>query len=105
MTLGTHSGTLLFVRKVFDWDNEKNKKLIKERKISFEAIVSLIESENIIAIVKGKGKFTHQNQFIVEMNRYIYIVPFVEDGEKIFLKTIIPSRKLTKKFLAGGEVK
>ncbi len=91
------------MKKVFDWDNEKNKKLIKDRKISFEAIVSLIESGNIISTSSGKGKYAHQKQFIVEMNRYIYIVPFVEDDQKVFLKTIIPSRKLTKKFLSGGK--
>ena len=91
------------MQKVFDWDNEKNKKLIKERKMSFEAIVSLIESGNIIATVTGKGRYAHQKQFVVEMNKYIYVVPFVEDDQKIFLKTIIPSRKLTKKFLSGGE--
>ncbi len=91
------------MKKVFDWDNEKSKKLIRERKISFEAIVSLIESGNVISTVTGKGKYVHQKQFIVEMNRYIYIVPFVEDDQKVFLKTIIPSRKLTKKFLSGGE--
>ena len=91
------------MKKVFDWDNEKNKKLISERNISFEAIVSLIESGNIIATVTGKGKHAHQKQFIVEMNRYVYVVPFVEDAQKVFLKTIIPSRKLTRKFLSGGE--
>lgn len=91
------------MKKVFDWDNEKNKKLIRERKISFEAIVSLIESGNIIATVTGKGRYAHQKQIIVEMNRYIYVVPFVEDDQKVFLKTIIPSRKLTKKFLSGGK--
>ncbi len=91
------------MKKAFDWDNEKNKKLIKEREISFEAIVSLIESGNIISIVTGKGKHAHQRQFIVEMNRYIYVVPFVEDDQKVFLKTIIPSRKLTKKFLSGDK--
>ena len=88
--------------KVFDWDNAKNQKLLKERNISFEAIVSLIESGSILATVAGKDKYKHQKQFILEMNRYIYIVPFVEDDQKIFLKTIIPSRKLTKKFLLGG---
>ena len=91
------------MKKVFDWDNKKNQKLIRDRKISFEAIVSLIESGNIVSIVTGKGKYSHQKQFIVEMNGYIYVVPFVEDEDKIFLKTIIPSRKLTKKFLFGGE--
>jgi len=89
--------------KVYDWDNVKNRKLVKERKISFEAIVSLIESGSIIAIVAGKGKYAHQKQFIIESNRYIYVVPFVEDDQKVFLKTIIPSRKLTKKFLFEGK--
>lgn len=90
------------MEKVFDWDNEKNKKLIHERGISFEAIVSLIEGGHVLAITAGKGRFAHQKQFIVEMNKYIYIVPFIEDEKKFFLKTIIPSRKLTKKFLSGG---
>ena len=90
------------MKKVFDWNNAKNKKLIKERHISFEAVVSLIESGNIIALVTGKGKYAHKKQFIVELNRYIYVIPFVEDEKKIFLKTIIPSRRLTKKFLSGG---
>lgn len=75
---------------------------MRERGLSFEAIVSLIESGNVIAITAGNGKYAHQKQFIVEMNRYIYIIPFVEDDQKVFLKTIIPSRKLTKKFLSGG---
>ena len=91
------------MKKVYDWDDVKNRKLMRERGISFEAVVSLIEGENVIAIVTGKGKYAHQRQFIVEMNRYVYVVPFVEDDEKIFLKTIIPSRKLTKKFLPGGD--
>lgn len=91
------------MKKTFDWDHDKNKRLMKERKISFEAIVSLIESGNVIGTVTGTGKYAHQKQFIVEMNRYIYVVPFVEDDQKVFLKTIIPSRRLTRKFLSGGK--
>jgi hypothetical protein len=37
----------------------------------------------------------------LEINDYVYYVPFIEDNEKIFLKTIIPSRKYTKKYLGG----
>ena len=92
------------MEKAFDWDHQKNQKLTRDRSISFEAIVSLIESGNLISIVSGKGKYVHQKQFIIELNKYVYVVPFVEDEHKIFLKTIIPSRKLTKKFLSrGGE--
>ena len=37
--------------------------------------------------------------FVIVWNEYVYIVPFVEDEEKYFLKTIIPSRKATKEYL------
>lgn len=90
------------VNKAFQWDKEKNQKLIKGRRISFEAIVSHIEEGHVIAVAEGKGKFQHQKQYIVAVNNYIYIVPCVEDGEKIFLKTIIPSRKMTKRYLLKG---
>ena len=91
------------MEKVFEWNQEKNQKLIKERGISFEAVVSSIETESLVGIARGNGKFKDQKRFIVEVRGYIYIVPFVEDLDKIFLKTIIPSRKLTKKYLAGGD--
>ncbi len=86
----------------FEWDKEKNQKLKAERKISFEQVVSLIENENVIAIAHGRGRYAHQKQFIVELNGYAYVVPFVESVEFVFLKTIIPSRKLTKKYLLKG---
>ncbi|MBI1871694.1 MAG: BrnT family toxin [Chlamydiae bacterium] len=88
---------------LFKWDPEKNLKLIKERGISFEAIVSHIEQGDVIATVQGKGKYSHQKQFVVSVNQYIYIVPFVEEKGALFLKTIFPSRKLTKQYLFGGD--
>ena len=87
----------------FDWNQDKNRKLIKERGVSFEAIVANVEEGNLIAVIPGRGKFKHQKQLIVLVNQYIYVVPCVEDENKIFLKTIIPSRKMTKWFLLGGE--
>lgn len=93
------------MKKSYEWSGDKNKKLRRERGISFETIVSHIEEGDIIAIVSGKGKFKHQRQFIVEVDKYIYIVPYVEDEERIFLKTIIPSRKLTKQYLSRGGIR
>ncbi len=84
---------------MFEWSQEKNRKLIKERGISFEAIVFHIEGGDVLAIVPGKGGFAHQRQFIIAVNGYVYIVPFVEEEDRVFLKTIIPSRKMTKRFL------
>lgn len=87
---------------IFKWDGDKNRKLIGERGISFEVIVSYIENGSLVAIVPGKGKYKHQKQFVIEINKYVYIVPFVEEKGYVFLKTIIPSRKLTKYYLYGG---
>jgi len=89
--------------KYFEWNEEKNEKLKKERNISFEIIVSQIELGYIIDIVEqpNKAKYKNQSIYVVEYERYAYLVPFVEDENKVFLKTIIPSRKATKKYLEG----
>lgn len=86
---------------VFEWSNEKNQKLFRERGLSFEAVVSQIEEGNVLATIAGQGKYAHQRQYVVKIDNYAYVVPFVEEGEKIFLKTIIPSRKLTRRYLLG----
>ncbi|MEK6900881.1 MAG: BrnT family toxin [Nanoarchaeota archaeon] len=91
------------VRKIFAWDEEKNRKLSKERGVSFQAVVSSIGEGMIIATVARRGKFSHQKQYLVVINDYVYIVPFVEEEQRIFLKTIIPSRKMTKRYLFGGD--
>ena len=88
--------------KYFDWDEDKNEWLKRERNISFEIIISLIAMDNLLDIVEhpNKEKYKDQKIFIVEYDNYAYLVPFVEDNEKIFLKTIIPSRKATQKYLS-----
>ena len=93
------------MEKSFVWDDEKNKKLIKERGISFEAVVSYIEEGDILAIAPGKGRFSHQKQFLIAINNYVYVVPYVEEEDRVFLKTIIPSRKMTKRYLSGGDLR
>ncbi|HBB44317.1 MAG: hypothetical protein UW27_C0010G0035 [Parcubacteria group bacterium GW2011_GWA1_44_13] len=85
--------------KYFDWNPEKNRKLIKERGISFEICLVYIEQGKILDIIENKNPYEHQFVYVIEIDEYIYYVPFVEDEEKIFLKTIIPSRKATKKYL------
>ena len=91
------------MEEIFEWDKEKNKKLIKERDISFEAIIAHIEAGDLLATIPGRGKYLHQKQFIVMVDNYVYIVPFVENNERVFLKTIIPSRQMTKRYLLGGD--
>jgi len=87
--------------KYFDWDNKKNDKLKAERDICFEEMLIAIEGGEILDIIKHKNnkKYPNQKIFIIKLNNYVYLVPFVEDDQKIFLKTIIPSRQATKKYL------
>ena len=87
----------------FHWDIDKNEKLIKERHISFEEVVLCIEEGHVIDIIQNPNvqKYGHQMMFVVDVNHYVYLVPFVAEGEKVFLKTVIPSRKATRKYLGG----
>ncbi len=87
--------------KHFDWSGEKNILLKIQREITFEQVQVAIESGGLLKVIKhpNKVKYPNQQMFIVNIRDYIYLVPFVEDEEKVFLKTIIPSRKATKKYL------
>jgi len=87
--------------KYFDWNEEKNETLKKTRNISFEVIVIQIEMGSLLDILEHPNiqKYKNQKIFVVEYENYVYLVPFIEEEEKIFLKTIIPSRKATKQYL------
>jgi len=87
--------------KYFDWNEEKNETLKARRNISFEIIVIQIGMGKILDILEHPNKEKYQNQrmFVIEYENYAYLVPYVEEEDRIFLKTIIPSRKATKKYL------
>ncbi len=87
--------------KFFNWSEEKNKELIKTRGISFEEVVFHISAGDILDILihPNTNKYPNQKIFVLNIQAYIYYVPFVEYRDEIFLKTIIPSRKLTKQYL------
>ena len=85
----------------FVWNSEKNSQLIRERGISFERAIFHIERDEILDVVKhpNPSKYPNQRMFILDIGNYAYLVPFVETETEIFLKTIIPSRKVTRKYL------
>jgi len=85
--------------KHLDWDEAKNRKLMAERGVSFEQCAVRIESGQVLVVRKNKSPYEHQQVYVIEIDAYVYLIPSVEDEEKIFLKTIIPSRKATKEFL------
>ena len=87
----------------FKWNTEKNEILAKKRGITFEELVQNIES--VAKVIEtdhpNTKKYPNQRIIIVEISNYAYLVPYVKDGDSLFLKTIIPSRKATKKYLGG----
>jgi len=87
--------------KHFSWSSEKNLELIKTRSISFERVVLHIEKHGYLDLIRHPNKSTYPNQkiFIIDIDNYAYLVPFVETSTEYFLKTIIPSRKATKKYI------
>jgi hypothetical protein len=76
-----------------------------ERQVSFEDVVFYIEQGFLLDVLEhpNQEKYKGQKIFVVQMDDYVYLVPFVEDDREVFLKTIIPSRKATKKYLKGSE--
>jgi uncharacterized DUF497 family protein len=89
--------------KYFDWNDEKNMLLKKERGISFEQVELAIASGDLLDRLRhpNPNKYPNQKVFLVKIDDYVYSVPYVEDDKSIFLKTIIPNSKATKKYIGG----
>ncbi|MFW5450793.1 MAG: BrnT family toxin [Methylophagaceae bacterium] len=87
--------------KEINWNPDKNSQLLKERNISFEDIVLCLQSNGLLDDLSHPniGKYRHQRIFVINIDDYAYLVPYVESPDEIFLKTIIPSRKATKHYL------
>ena len=85
----------------YNWNKEKNLFLKESRGISFEQIVIYIEQDSLIDIIEHPNGDRYKNQkiLIINIDNYIYTVPFVQNKNERFLKTVIPSRKFTKKYL------
>ena len=88
----------------FRWNPEKNAELKRDRRVSFENVVLAMDSGGLLDVVEHPNRRRYPNQavFVVVVAGYVHLVPFIEEPEYIFLKTIIPSRKATKKYLRGG---
>ena len=87
--------------KLINWNREKNKWLKEKRGICFEDILFYIDNDLIIEDIDhpNKEKYSNQRIMVFNIDDYIYLVPYVETENEIFLKTIIPSRKATKNYL------
>ena len=100
--------TLLYISpvSVFDWNDEKNELLYRERGVTFEDVIFHLTHDGLLDTIEHPNMklYPGQRLFIVNVDGYACIVPFVEEDDVIFLKTIIPSRKMTKRYL-GGDTK
>lgn len=87
--------------KPFRWNHGKNEVLKKDRGISFEEIVLAIEADGLLDELHHPNPEKYPNQFIlvVALDGYVYLVPYVEETDYFFLKTVIPSRKATREYL------
>ena len=86
--------------KTYAWNSDKNDFLKQDRGISFEDVVLNIYLGNELDIYDhpNQERYPGQKISVVLVEVYAYLVPFVENNEEIFLKTIIPSRKATKHY-------
>jgi len=87
----------------YKWNHEKNEKLKADRGIGFEQVILHIERGDLIDVIEhpNQSKYPNQQMLVVKIKDYAYLVPFIEDEESRFLKTIIPSRKATREYLGG----
>lgn len=88
--------------KPVNWSTEKNIRLKAERGVSFEEVLSALSHGGLLDVLDHPNtqQYSNQRMFVVRIRSYAYLVPFVETTSEVFLKTIIPSRKATRKYLA-----
>lgn len=90
----------------YDFSTEKNHELKEKRSISFEEIIAAIQEGRLLSVINhpNKEKYPNQQMYIIDIDGYIYAVPFVKkEKNTVFLKTVFKSRKLTKQYLAEKE--
>ena len=90
--------------KPFRWNPNKNETLKVERDISFEMIALAIEADGLLDVLSHPNaeKYPNQSVFVVAFDGYVYLVPYVEEPDHYFLKTVIPSRKATRNYLRSS---
>ena len=85
----------------FDWDDEKNEMLERVRGVCFEDVLVCIQNGGVIDVIRHPNRDRYPSQSIIVLNveGYVWLVPYVKTRGVRFLKTIIPSRKATREYL------
>ena len=86
---------------VFDWNDEKNELLERLRGISFEEVLVYIQNRGVLDVIRhpNRHRYPGQNIMVLDIDDYVWLVPYIKTGGVRFLKTIIPSRKATREYL------
>lgn len=95
------------MHKKLNWSGEKNIILKQTRNVCFELIAEKLINGDILDDIfhPNQSKYLNQKIFVIEIDEYVYLVPYIENENEIFLKTIYPSRKFTKIYLGGKNEK
>ena len=89
----------------YEWNSEKNILLIETRGVSFEEAIRSIREGGLLAdeLHPNAERYPNQRIMVVSIREYCYLLPYVQSGDTLFLKTLIPSRKMTKRYLKGKD--
>jgi len=88
------------MNKPFVWDPEKNTMLKDQRGFGFEDLVEAIDSGGLLDDLPNPSeRYPHHRLYVVNLDGYAIIIPYVEEEDYVFLKTAFPDRKATKKYL------
>ncbi len=85
---------------MYNWNEQKNDMLLSQRGVCFQDVIEQIGKNGLIDNYPHPNIQRYPNQYIyvISIRDYIHYVPYIKDGDDIFLKNIIPSRKLNKKY-------
>ena len=85
---------------MYKWNEDKNSILKSQRGFSFDDVLHKMKEDGVLDNYKHPNveKYPNQYIYVIELGGYIHYIPYVYDGDDIFLKNIIPSRKLHKKY-------
>ncbi len=85
----------------FDWSNEKGEMLERTRGVSFEDVVVCIQNGEVLDVIRhpNRDRYPGQNIIALNVDGYVWLIPYVKQKGVRFLKTIIPSRKATREYL------
>jgi len=86
---------------IFDWSDEKNELLERLRGISFEDVLVYIQNGGVLDVIRhpNRDRYPAQNVIVLDIDGYVWLVPYIKTGGVRFLKTVIPSRKATREYL------